>query len=98
MTVLHGAKSTAELWNKPRTTDASSVHFPRIPDALGRILPARDVVQAFRDLNLATRQGIWAVTQRCEDLSDGVREVRNDYRDVDAEIAATFEALMGAAR
>jgi len=68
------------------------------PDALGRILPARDVVQAFRDLNLATRQGIWAVTQRCEDLSDTVREVRNDYRDVDAEIAASFEALMGGAR
>jgi len=68
------------------------------PDALGRILPARDVVRAFRDLNLATRQGIWAVTQRCEDLSDGVREVRNLYRAVDVDIAERFEALLGGAR
>ncbi len=67
-------------------------------DSLGKILPARDVVQAFRDLNLATRQGIWAVTHRCEDLSDGVREVRNDYRDVDEQIADRFEALLGGAR
>ena len=56
------------------------------------------MLQAFRDVNRATRQGIWDVTQRCEDLSDTVRVVRNDFRDVDAEIAARFDALLGGVR
>ena len=68
------------------------------PGALGRIRPAHDVVATFREVDRATRAGIWDVAQRCEDLSDGVREVRNLYRAVDAEIAARFEALRGGAR
>ncbi|MEO5663311.1 MAG: hypothetical protein ABIR39_08495 [Nocardioides sp.] len=67
------------------------------PDALGKILPAREVVQAFRAVNLATREGIWSVTQRCEVLSDTVRVIRNDFRDIDAEISARFEHLLGGA-
>lgn len=68
------------------------------PAALGKILPAHDVVATFREVNRATRAGIWDVAQRCEDLSDGVREVRNLYRAVDAEIAERFDALLGAQR
>jgi hypothetical protein len=64
-------------------------------DALGKILPAPEVVATFREVNHATRAGIWDVAQRCEDLSDGVREVRNLYRAVDAQIADRFEALLG---
>jgi hypothetical protein len=68
------------------------------PYALGRILPAHEVVATFREVNRATRAGIWDVAQRCEDLSDGVREVRNLYRAVDVDIAERFEALLGGAR
>ena len=68
------------------------------PDSLGRILPAHEVVATFRAVNRATRAGIWDIAHRCEDLSDGVREVRNLYRSVDADIAARFEALLGGAR
>ena len=65
------------------------------PDALGKIAPARDVVATFREVNRSTRAGIWDVARRCEDLSDGVREVRNLYRDVDLDIADRFTALLG---
>ena len=68
------------------------------PDSLGRILPAHEVVSTFRDVNRATRAGIWDVAHLCEDLSDGVREVRNLYRTVDAEVAARFDALLGGQR
>ena len=68
------------------------------PDALGKILPAHEVVATFREVNRATRAGLWDVAQRCEDLSDGVREVRNLFRTVDAEIAERFEALLGGQR
>lgn len=64
------------------------------PDSLGKILPAHEVVATFREVDRATRAGIWDVAQRCEDLSDGVREVRNLYRAVDAAVAERFEALL----
>lgn len=64
------------------------------PDALGKILPARELLEMFRAVNRATRTGIWDVTHTCEDLSDGVREVRNDFREVDLQIAARFTLLM----
>ncbi len=66
--------------------------------ALGKILPAHELVAAFRDVNRATRAGIWDVAQHCEDLSDGVREVRNLYREVDEATAERFEALLGRSR
>ncbi|PUA81254.1 hypothetical protein [Nocardioides currus] len=65
------------------------------PDALGMILPARDIVASFREADRATRAGIWDVAQRCEDLGDGVREVRDLYRDVDREVAERFSAMLG---
>jgi hypothetical protein len=68
------------------------------PAALGTIAPAQEVVAAFREANRATRAGIWDVAQRCEDLSDGVREVRNLYRSVDTQVAERFEALLGRAQ
>lgn len=66
--------------------------------ALGKILPAHELVAAFRNVNRATRAGIWGVAQHCEDLSDGVREVRNLYREVDEAVAERFEALLGLSR
>lgn len=66
------------------------------PDALGAIRPARDLLKAFSEVNLATRGEIWDVARRCEDLSEGVREVRNLFRDVDTHISERFEALLGA--
>lgn len=63
--------------------------------ALGKILPARAVVDTFREVNRATRAGIWDSAQHCEDLSDGVREVRHLYRCLDAAVAERFEALLG---
>lgn len=65
------------------------------PDALGKILPARELLETFRAVNRATRIGIWDVTHKCEDLSDGVREVRNDFREVDLQVAARFQQLIG---
>lgn len=65
------------------------------PDALGKILPARELLETFRAVNRATRVGIWDVTHTCEDLSDGVREVRNDFREVDLQVAARFDLLLG---
>lgn len=68
------------------------------PDALGKIAPAHEVIATFRAVNRATRAGIWDAAQRCEALSDGVREARNDYRAVDADIAERFAALLGGQR
>jgi len=68
------------------------------PDALGKILPAHEVVATFRGVDRATRAGIWDVAHRVEDLSDAVREVRNLYRSVDAAAAERFEALLGVVR
>lgn len=68
------------------------------PDALGKILPAHEVVEAFRAVNRAVRAEIWDVAQRCEDLSDGVREVRDLFRAVDADVAERFQALLGGPR
>lgn len=65
------------------------------PEALGKILPARDIVVAHGAANSATRSELWDVTRRCEDLSDGVREIRNLFRTVDEDVAAAFEALLG---
>ncbi len=66
------------------------------PDALGKILPAHEVLATFRAVNRATRAGIWEVAQRCEDLNDGVREVRNLFQAVDEAVAEHFVALLGA--
>ncbi|HXH80737.1 hypothetical protein [Nocardioides sp.] len=68
------------------------------PDALGKILPAHELVATFRHVDRATRAGIWDAAQRCEDLSDAVREVRNLYRSVDEAAAERFEALHGEVR
>lgn len=68
------------------------------PGSLGTILPAHELVATFREVDRATRAGLWDVAQRCEDLSDGVREVRNLYRSVDAGVAERFEALLGGQR
>lgn len=65
------------------------------PGALGKILPARELLETFRAVNRATRERLWDVTQRCEVLSDAVRETRNDFREVDAEVARSFRLLMG---
>lgn len=65
------------------------------PDALGRILPAQEVVSAFRQADRDTRAALWEVAHRCEDLSDAVREIRHLYRSVDRDVAARFEALRG---
>ena len=65
------------------------------PGALGKILPAHDLVETFREVNGATRAGLWEVAHRCEDLSDGVRELRNLYRKVDEAIADRFDSLAG---
>ncbi len=67
------------------------------PGALGKILPAHDLVETFREVNGATRAGLWEVAHRCEDLSDGVRELRNLYRKVDEAIADRFDSLAGGA-
>ncbi len=67
------------------------------PDALGKILPAHELVATFRTVNRATRAQIWDVAHRVEDLSDAVREIRNLYRTVDLAVADRFEALLGAA-
>lgn len=64
------------------------------PDALGRILPSRDIIAAFEEANAATKACLWDVTHRCEDLSDGVRDVRDHFRDVDEAVATTFERLL----
>ena len=63
------------------------------PDALGRILPAREIVATFGDVDRATRVGLWDVAHRCEDLSDAIREIRNLFRAVDEEAAERFETL-----
>lgn len=68
------------------------------PDSLGRILPAQEVVATFRAVNRDTRAGLWDVAHRCEDLSDGVREVRNLFSAIDADIAERFAALLGGRR
>lgn len=68
------------------------------PDALGRILPSREVVETFRRVDRATRAAIWDAAHRCEDLSDGVREVRELYRSVDADVAERFAALLAGVR
>jgi len=68
------------------------------PDALGKILPAHEVVATFRAVNRATQAQIWDATHRVEDLSDAVREIRNLYRSVDRAVADRFEALLGVAR
>ncbi|CAA9392253.1 MAG: hypothetical protein AVDCRST_MAG60-1613 [uncultured Nocardioides sp.] len=68
------------------------------PDALGRILPSREVVATFRRVDRATRAGIWDAAHRCEDLGDKVREVRDLYRCVDADVAERFEALLAGVR
>lgn len=68
------------------------------PGALGKILPAHELVATFRQVDGATRAGIWGAAHRCEDLSDAVREVRNLYRAVDEAVAERFETLRGAVR
>ncbi|MCW2832452.1 MAG: hypothetical protein JWN68_405 [Nocardioides sp.] len=68
------------------------------PDALGKILPAHELVATFRHVDRATRAGLWDAAQRCEDLSDGVREVRTLYRAIDEAVAERFAALRGEVR
>ncbi len=65
--------------------------------ALGKILPAHDLLETFRHVDAATRDGLWEVAHRCEDLSEGVRELRNLYRTVDEAVADRFDSLFGGA-
>lgn len=65
--------------------------------ALGKIVASQDLLATFRRVDQATRAGIWDVAHRCEDLSDGVREIRNLFRWVDEAVAEHFEALQGVA-
>lgn len=67
------------------------------PGALGKILPAHDLVETFREVDRATRDGLWEVAHRCADLSEGIREIRNLYRNVDEAVADRFDSLFGGA-
>ena len=68
------------------------------PGALGKILPAHEVVATFGAVDRATRAGIDDVAHRCDDIGAALLEVRRLYRSTDSAVADRFDALLGVVR
>jgi hypothetical protein len=64
--------------------------------ALGRILPAEELLAAVERADGATRRRLWELAHRCQELHETLRGFRNEVRTVDEDVADRFDRLLGA--